>query len=276
MSVYGAIIGDIAGSCYERKAIQGNLTKHYQSFHLTPLLPKEGRFTDDTVLTMAIADSLTGGLTFEDSIKQWASAYPDRGYGKMFQKWLTEGGSYESIGNGSAMRVAAIANKYVQDVALALEVAEKSALPTHGSEDGILGAQAQTLSILMAINEEKKESIMDACFELTGWHEYRAFQKSLKKDESLSLESFLHIFSILGSTESVTCRDTVPRSLACYYATNTFEQSIKLAVLLGGDTDTVASMAGAISFNGTRESYIKEKCLSFLDSGIKYTLSNWY
>lgn len=231
--LYGAIIGDIAGSLYEFN----NCTEILKG----KLLPAQAFFTDDTVMTIATADAILkneGSPNFAKAYRKWGLKYPNRGYGARFLKWLhTPGmGPYNSYGNGSAMRIspcAYLSNQIRHDVVV------KSAEATHNHPDGIFGAIATTSAIYMAHRGDSKDSIrrvLEPDFEIPTCDEIRPAEF----DE--------------------TCMGTIPLALAAFFEGNNFDECIRLAISLGGDSDTIAAITGSIAeaYFGIPEYLIQE------------------
>jgi ADP-ribosylglycohydrolase len=218
----GAIIGDIVGSRFEKNNVKH---KHFELF------TKQSRFTDDTVLTIAIADSLLSAGDYESNVKKYGRRYPFAGYGKTFKKWLVGiiQEPYNSWGNGSAMRVSPIGFAY-NDERLVLEEAKKSAEITHNHEEGIKGAQAIAMSIFLARKNKSKQEIKEYIEINFGYNLNR------KIDEIRPNYKF-----------DVSCQGSVPESIIAFMESENFEDAIRIAVSIGGDSDTIACMTGAIS-----------------------------
>lgn len=218
----GAICGDVIGSFRENLRIK---TKDFD------LLSRYCFFTDDTVLTVAVADALLRGDDFGGSIRRYARRRPFRGYGPKFIKWMwsPRPRPYQSFGNGSAMRVSPVA--YVgRDEGEVLHLAKRSAECTHDHPDGIAGAQAVALAVFMAKNRCDIPSIKS---EVSGRFGY---------DLSRPLDSFRKEYRF-----SMTCQGSVPEALIAFFESTDVEDAIRNAVSLGGDADTQASIACAIA-----------------------------
>lgn len=231
--LYGAIIGDIAGSLYEFN----NCTEILKG----KLLPAQAFFTDDTVMTIATADAILkneDSPNFAKAYRKWGLKYPNRGYGTRFLKWLhtPNMGPYNSYGNGSAMRIspcAYLSNQIRHDVVV------KSAEATHNHPDGIFGAVATTSAIYMAYRGDSKDSIrrvLEPDFEIPTCDKIRPAEF----DE--------------------TCMGTIPLALAAFFEGNNFDECIRLAISLGGDSDTIAAITGSIAeaYFGIPEYLIQE------------------
>lgn len=219
----GAIIGDIIGSSHE--FCNNVLNKDFELF------PVHTTFTDDTVLTIAVYDSLKNNIPYEKAFMKWINKYPSRGYGGMFGSWITskEKKPYGSKGNGAGMRVSAVGWLFdtEEDV---LRGAKKSAEITHDHIEGIESAQAVAMCIYMARSKKTKEDIRK--------YIENKFQYDLSKP-------FKEVWS--NYTGSELAIDTIPYSIQCFLDSDSFEDSIRNAVSLGGDTDTLAAITGSIS-----------------------------
>lgn len=248
----GAIAGDVIGSTYEFHAAK---TVDF------PLFSEHSRFTDDTVCTIALAESLLNGADFASTLYEFCCRYPDAGYGEMFIKWLYSENRtpYNSFGNGSAMRVSPVgfAGKSEAEV---LHLAEKSAIITHNHPEGIKGAQAVALAIFMAAHGAGKNDIK---------HE---IQSRFHYDLERRLDDIRPAY-----TFDVTCQGSVPEAIIAFLESNSFEECIRLAVSLGGDADTQACIAGGIAqaFYGSVPSNIEEDTLSRLTPEMCDTLSRF-
>ena len=222
LDMLGAIAGDIIGSIYEHANIK---TKDF------PLFGKGCRFTDDTVCTVAIADCLMNDSDFAEYLGRYALRHPNRGYGGMFMRWAKEWDRkpYDSWGNGSAMRVSPVAH-FATDEAAALQLAEASSAVTHSHPHGIAGAQATALTMWMA-----KEGVDTATIrqEITDRFGYDLSQNV---DEIRGWYTF-----------DVSCAGTVPQAITCALEAADYEDAIRNAVSIGGDSDTIACITGGIA-----------------------------
>jgi ADP-ribosylglycohydrolase len=241
--LYGAIIGDIAGSKYEFNNIKHKPQK---------IMTDDCSFTDDTVMITAIAHSLISSYKFDFSAKMraWGNRYPEESYGVRFQQWLEEGGEpYNSFGNGSAMRVSPVAWAFdkLSDVR---EIARFTALPTHNHPEGIKGAVATAEAIWMARNGASKDDIKSA---MSNYYDIDFTCDTIRPDY----------------TFDETCQGTVPEAIVTFLESENFEDCIKLAIALGGDSDTLATIAGSIAeaYYGVPEELI-EKCKAYLTHNI--------
>ena len=218
----GAVIGDIIGSPYEGHAIK---TTQF------PLFSQRSRFTDDTVLTVATADALLHGLAYEKAYRNWGREYPHAGYGGTFIRWISTPsmGPYNSFGNGAAMRIAPVG--YCSDHEYeVLEEARKSASVSHDHPEGVKGASAVALAILLS---RKGKSKADIKTEIAGRFGYN-LDRSL--DEIRPAYRF-----------DVTCQGSVPEAIIAFLESNDYETAVRNAVSLGGDSDTQACISGAIA-----------------------------
>lgn len=225
--LYGTIFGDIAGSTYEFRACK--------NYNFTTV-PEKSHFTDDTVMTLAIASWLMKDPDdLEVLIKEmqfFGNRYPKAGYGGMFRKWLIaeDPKPYNSFGNGSAMRVSPCA-WVAKSLDEALTLATKSAEVTHNHPEGIKGAQAVAAAIWMARNGSTKEEIK-AYIESTFEYNLSRTIKEIKES---------------GYDFDSTCQGSVPESIIAFLEGNDYEEVIRLAIYLGGDADTQAAIAGSIA-----------------------------
>ncbi|KAA6311887.1 ADP-ribosyl-[dinitrogen reductase] glycohydrolase [termite gut metagenome] len=221
----GAIAGDIIGSRFERN--NTNSTDF-------ELFTDKSKFTDDTVCTIAIADALlkNGGKDFQTVLVDWCQRYPNRGYGGFFYSWFINRTQrpYNSFGNGSAMRVSPVAwfGASVEEV---LQLAEQSAAITHNHPEGIKGAKAIAHAIFLARTGCDKDTIKKEI--ITS---YAGYHLNKTVDEIRENNVF-----------NVTCQVTVPQVLSCFLESDSFENCIRLSVSIGGDSDTITCIAGAVA-----------------------------
>jgi len=218
----GAIAGDIIGSVYETRTIK---TKDF------PLFNKYSRYTDDTVLTVAVADCIMNNNNFTKTLHEYGRKYPKKKYGSRFHKWFLSDNPkpYNSFGNGSAMRVSSI-GFYYETIEKVLLQAEKSAEITHNHQEGIKGAQAVASAIFLAKNGNSKREI----------------QKYIEKNFGYNLDR--KIDNIRKNYQfDVTCQGSVPESIISFLESTDYEDTIRNAISLGGDSDTIACMAGGIA-----------------------------
>ena len=218
----GAIAGDIIGSVYEHQPIK---TKDF------PLFSDDSKFTDDTVLTVAIAHALQHDRDYAKSLRTWGREYPNAGYGKSFITWLAvdDHPPYGSWGNGSAMRVSPIGwvcNSFDE----VLAEAERSAVVSHNHPEAIKGAQAVALAVYMARTGSTKTEIQTEITDRFGY----------ELERTLDANRPTYAFD-------VSCQGSVPESIICFLESVSYEDAVRNAVSLGGDSDTMACITGAIS-----------------------------
>ena len=218
----GALVGDVIGSLYEFSA---------QKSTDFPLFCEDSELTDDSILTLAVADAIVNGRSYLECIREYAMVYPDSGYGGFFRQWMysNDPQPYDSFGNGSAMRVSPIGWAFdtVEDV---LREAEASAAVTHNHPEGIKGAQAVALAIFRARTGASKDDIRREISERFGYN------LSLTLDEIRPTYQF-----------DETCQKTVPPAMVAFLESENFEDAIRKAVSLGGDADTLAAITGSIA-----------------------------
>ena len=219
----GAIIGDIAGSIYERYGIK---TKDF------PFFGDYCRFTDDSVCTIAVADILLHDLPPAETMQKWCRRYPRAGYGGNFGDWIYADPPepYNSFGNGAAMRVSPAAFLNRDNLEVALSATNKVTEITHNHPEGIKGARATTYAIWLAYKGVKPETIreiitIDCRYDLTQ-----------TVDEIRP-----------GYFFDVTCQGSVPQAITCALESASYEDAIRNAISLGGDSDTLAAIAGSIA-----------------------------
>lgn len=230
----GAIIGDMCGKPYE---FGRSRVENLNDFDL---ITPDSQFTDDTVCTIAIADALIKSSAkspnFKESLITWCRRYPRAGYGKMFYEWFISAELDRpeicSYGNGSGMRVSSCG--WSVDRAKTLELAELSALPTHSHPEGIKGAQAIADCIWTAFSSSDytKSEVLKVALDYYPEFDFNTPISELRKDY----------------TFNCTCQGSVPQAIKCYLESNSYEDCIRRAIWLGGDTDTIAAMAGSIAF----------------------------
>ena len=220
----GAIIGDIVGSRFE---FNNNRSTEFEFFH------PDCEFTDDTVMTVAVADAIMSGRSFGETLHAYGRKYPDRGYGGRFYTWLLKKEGYKpynSFGNGSAMRVSPCAYLAKGNREQALTWATASAVCTHNHPEGVKGAMAITDCILLAQQHVSKDEIRKIAEELYDY------------DMDFTIDQIRPRF---GFNE--TCQKTVPQAIECFLESHDFESAIRIAISLGGDSDTIANITGGIA-----------------------------
>ena len=244
--MYGATLGDIIGSPYEFD--QGDKTKEF------PLFCRRSQYTDDSVMTVAVAEALLASMGKDEaahkaalvaSMQKWGHAIPDAGYGGMFYRWLrTEDPKpYGSFGNGSAMRVSAAGWLY-ETLEETREKARWTAEVTHNHPEGIKGAESVAAAIFLARKGHRKEEIRDYIVSEFGY--------DLSRTCDEIRPGYHHV---------ETCQETVPEAITAFMEGESFADVIRTAVSLCGDCDTLTCIAGSIAeaFYGVPEE-LKEEC----------------
>lgn len=277
----GAIVGDIVGSVYEWHNIK---TKEF------PLFRDDCFFTDDTVMTCAVAEAVMNGGTkddFIDAMKKYGRMYPNADYGGHFGAWLLSDDRkpYNSFGNGSAMRISPCA--WVMNCGFCARtglwptqgraMAKLSAEVTHNHPEGVKGAMATADAIFMCrfyfggyckdystpIDDDP-----DECKRRIKNHIERTYGYDLS---SKTLDEIRPAYSF-----NETCQETVPQAILAFLESTDFEDAIRNAISLGGDSDTLAAITGSIAeaAYGIPDS-IKEKAYSYLDEPLRDVLRRW-
>ena len=220
--MFAAIAGDIIGSVFEHYPIKTT------SF---PLFTESSRFTDDTVLSIAIADAILNKIDYAAALKNYARKYPAAGYGSAFFQWMQSEKlqPYNSWGNGSAMRVSPVGFAF-DSAADVLKEAEKTAAVTHNHPEGIRGAQATAVAIFLARQGAGKSEIRTQI----------SHQFHYQLDRSIHDIRPNYFFD-------VSCQGSVPESIIAFLESSDVEDAIRLAISLGGDSDTMACIAGGIA-----------------------------
>jgi ADP-ribosylglycohydrolase len=218
----GAIVGDIVGSVHE---YIGTKTKQF------PLFVPHSDFTDDSVLTVAVAAWILDGSDLGDVLFRYTRDFPGRGYGAKFSEWAstTPRAPYNSFGNGSAMRVSAVGFAF-DDLDTVLEWAERSAAVTHNHREGVRGAQATAAAIFLARRGEDQSAIRRAIASRFGY------------DLTRSLDEIRPTYRF-----SELALQTVPQALTAFCEATDYEDAIRNAISLGGDADTLAAITGGIA-----------------------------
>jgi ADP-ribosylglycohydrolase len=218
----GAIAGDIIGSVYESHCLK---TTEF------PIFTTHSTFTDDTVLTVAVADCILNGKDYATTFKQYAMKYPYAGFGGMFFRWVKSDSlkPYNSFGNGSAMRVSPVGFAFdtMEEV---LAEAKRSAEVTHNHLEGIKGAQAVAAAIILARKKESKSKIEDFIEKKFGYN----------LSQTLA-EIRPHYYF------DETCQGSVPQAIIAFLESDNYEDAVRKAISLGGDSDTLACMTGGIA-----------------------------
>jgi len=244
--MFGAIAGDVIGSAYEWNPVK---TTDFQLF------TDKSYFTDDTVLTVATAAALTSDMGYAQAYRYFALTNPGAGYGGMFERWVISNNQepYNSYGNGSAMRVAPIAWAF-ESIEQVLAEAKKSATTTHSHPEGIKGAQATAAAIFMARHGISKEAIKNYVTAHFGYDLDRKLD-DIRPDYRFD----------------VTCQGSVPESIIAFLEGTSWEDTVRLAVSLGGDADTQAAIAGSIAeaFYGSVPQEIMNKVTPLLTKDLQ-------
>lgn len=272
----GAIVGDIVGSVYEWNNIK---TKDF------PLFRADCFFTDDTVMTCAVAEAIMNGGQkddFIDAMKKYGRMYPNADYGARFNRWLMTDNRepYNSFGNGSAMRVSPCA--WVMDATTdelpseGKRLAQLSSEVTHNHPEGIKGAMATADAIYMCryffggyasdkgkLNSDNPEEIK------------RLIKEHIEKEYGYDLSKTLdEIRPTYRFNE--TCQDTVPQAIVAFLESTDFEDAIRNAISLGGDSDTLAAITGSIAEAAYGiPDWITDKVYTYLDEPLKDVLRRW-
>ncbi len=218
----GAIAGDIVGSVYEWSNIK---TKDFVLFS------GQCSFTDDSILTIALADSILRDIPYGDNLKRFYRLYPDRGYGEGFHRWARSRDSraYNSWGNGAAMRISPVGYA-CDDLETVLQKAREFTEITHNHPEGIKGAQATAAAIFLARTGESKAGI-------------RAFiETRFQYDLSRHTDQIRPYYKF-----DVSSQGTVPQAIRAFIDSSDFEDALRTAVSLGGDSDTLACITGGIA-----------------------------
>jgi len=232
----GAIAGDIIGSIYEARPTKKVDFELFQDYSI---------FTDDTVLTIAVADWLLSKGDLTQTLQKYGQKYVYAGYGSGFRKWMVSPNPqpYNSWGNGSAMRVSPV-GWFFETLEETLAVAKESAEVTHNHPEGIKGAQVVAACIYLARTGKSKQEIKDYVCSNYGYDLNRTcyeIHPTYKFD--------------------VSCQGSVPEAIIAFLDSTDFESSIRLAVSLGGDADTQACIAGSIAeafYGGVPEYIVSE------------------
>lgn len=245
--IIGSIIGDVAGSFYEYYNCKST---NIGLFH------EYSQFTDDTVMTIAVADWLLNGVPLQKTMPDWGEEYPNRGYGGMFYEWLfysRDKEPYNSFGNGSGMRVNPC-GYYAKSLDEAFELAKQSAAVTHNHPEGIKGAQAIASAIFLARQHKSKWEIRDYIESTFGYDLHRTC------DEIRPSYRF-----------DVTCQGSCPEAIIAFLDSHDYESAIRLAISLGGDSDTIACMTGGIAaaYYGIPSWLVKYVTTEFLPQNIR-------
>ena len=218
----GAIAGDVIGSVYEARPIKS------AEF---PLFSPSATYTDDTVLTIAAACAILEKVDYAGAFKSFGLKYPHAGYGASFYQWIfsSDSSPYYSWGNGSAMRVSPVGFAF-NSIDEVLREARQSAEATHNHPEGIKGAQATALAIYLARKGESKEYIRGEISTRFAYNLNRTLDEIRP-----------------GYRFDVSCQGSVPESIIAFLESRNFEDAVRKAISLGGDSDTIACIAGGIA-----------------------------
>lgn len=258
----GAIAGDIIGSPYEFAPDNIKST-------VFPLFSEKSKFTDDTVMTVAIAEGIMSGYGNPEStatavvkaMRKYGRMFPAAGYGQNFYRWLMSENPipYNSYGNGSAMRVSPVAWAYdtLEEVALYARI---SATTTHDHPEGIKGACATAAAVFMARKGFTKEQIKRHIRDRYGYNLNRALDEIRP--------TYVHVES---------CQRSVPEAITAFLESGNFEDALRKAVSLGGDSDTLAAISGSIAegFYGGIPLEILNEVMSILDERLVKVIRKW-
>ena len=245
-TIIGAIAGDIIGSRFEWNNCR---SKDFI------LLSDKCKFTDDTVMTVAVADAIINQKNMALTLKEYGRRYPNRGYGGMFNRWLYTDNyeSYNSFGNGSAMRASA-AGFFGNSLRDAMLYARKSAKVTHSHPEGIKGAEAVAAAIFLARSGKTKSQIQDYIRLLFGY------------DLNFTCEDIRETYQF-----NVTCQGSVPQAIVAFLDSTDYEDAVRNAISIGGDSDTLATITGGIAaaFYGTVPEEIRNFAMNRLTSELR-------
>ena len=218
----GAIAGDIAGSVYEARPIK---RKDF------PLFDSCCTFTDDSVLTIAVALAILSGIPYRDTVLALGRRHPHAGYGGSFRRWLMSDDPqpYNSWGNGAAMRVSPVGFAF-DSVEEVLEQARLTAVISHNHPEGIKGAQATALAVFLARTGHSREEMREQIGRRFGYDLQRTIQ-GIRPDYGFR----------------ISCQETVPEAIVAFLDSVSFEDALRNAISLGGDSDTLACITGGIA-----------------------------
>jgi ADP-ribosylglycohydrolase len=236
LRLLGALAGDSIGSVYEFHPLKST---HFELFSA------RSRLTDDSILTLAVAQAILNGRGYRDCIQEYARRYPGRGYGGYFAKWIHQEDSqpYNSFGNGSAMRVSPVGWAFDSEADVLREAAASAAV-THDHPQGIKGAQAVALAILRARQGAGKEAIRAEITQRFGY------------DLTQTLDGIRPTYAF-----DETCQGSVPQAMLAFLESDDFEDAVRKAISLGGDADTQAAISGSIAeafYGGVPEEIVVE------------------
>ena len=253
--IIGTVIGDISGSSHEGTPIKSKRFK---------LLSKKSTVTDDTVLTMAIAEWMLDRdkTTPCESLIKWATLYPNAGYGSSFDRFMKAKTQMNpgSTHNGAAMRVSSV-GFLAESLEQCLELAKESALPSHGSPQAIAGAQATAAAIFLARTGSSKDEIRDYITDTFGYNLNRSLddvRAEVRHARSIRETDYdTYHYRLIGAEPAVQ------DAIIAFLEGNSYEEVIRLAIYIGGDADTEAAIAGGIAaaYYGVPEELIRESLI---------------
>jgi ADP-ribosylglycohydrolase len=250
--IIGAIAGDIIGSVFEWHNVK---TADFDLFC------SDTTFTDDSVLTLATMDALLNQKGYAETYQEFGRKYPNKGYGGRFHSWIHSDNPqpYNSWGNGSAMRVSPV-GWYGNNLDEVMAEAKKSAEVTHNHPEGIKGAQSTAAAVYMARTGKTKDEIKK--FITDTFH----YDLDRKLDDIRG-----------GYKFDVSCQGSVPEAIIAFLESTDFENAVRLAVSIGGDSDTIACITGGIAeaYYGATPGHIVEKVLKILPEELIKTLEDF-
>lgn len=216
LPLLGAIIGDVMGSSYERSPVESSVE----------LLRDGSRFTDDTVLTCAVAEALMEDKDFAWALRRWGLKYPDAGYGARFKRWLADPSSdSKSVGNGSAMRVSPV-GWFFNTLEEVLHWAEVSARVSHDTPQAVRGAMAASSAVFLCRTGASREEVASFLKRRFGYR----------------------VLEVPGAAGfDATCDGSVPQAIGCALMASSFEDAMIRAIMLRGDADTQCAIAASVA-----------------------------
>jgi ADP-ribosylglycohydrolase len=271
----GSIIGDIAGSSYEVDEILARRNKTKVPYEerikildkSVPLFNKKSSYTDDSVLTCAIADALLSDRNYERALKEYGKkeinlgqdSYGRSRFGSGFLKWVQGSEPGESYGNGSAMRIAPV-GFYFENLSDVVLNSRWATIPSHNNEDSLKAATATAISCYLAKNNYSKEEIK------------KRVEKILDTNLDFDLEYLQKNY--VFTSKAI---DSVPQAIYCFLISNGFEDCIRKSISIGGDTDTIACIAGGIAeaYYGIPQK-IKDEVKPYIPEYISKVVDNFY